>query len=197
MAELPKLHLASSSPRRREILTALRLEFTMQAVALDEYRLDGESPRAMVSRLATAKAAAANAGEGQSVLGADTAVVLDDRVLGKPRDAGDAVEMLMALSGRQHTVLTGVALRTAEASDLVVSSTDVVFREIDRDEAHRYWQSGEPCDKAGAYGIQGLGGVFVEAITGSYSGVVGLPVFETVGLLRRAGIDVLGPVNKK
>ncbi len=195
MTELPKLHLASSSPRRREILTALRLEFTMQAVALDEYRLDGESPRAMVLRLAAAKAAAANAGDGQFVLGADTAVVLDDRVLGKPRDAGDAVEMLMALSGRQHTVLTGVALRTAEASDLVVSSTDVVFREIDRDEAHRYWQSGEPCDKAGAYGIQGLGGVFVEAITGSYSGVVGLAVFETVGLLRRAGINVLEPAN--
>ncbi len=99
--------------------------------------------------------------------------------------------MLIRLSGRRHTVLTGVAVRSDEIIRVAHSATEVVFREIDRDEALRYWQSGEPCDKAGAYGIQGLGGQFVEAIHGSYSGVVGLPVFETARLLKQAGIDLL------
>ena len=99
--------------------------------------------------------------------------------------------MLLALSGRSHRVLTGVALKTPQGTRAVMSVTDVRFREIDRDEAIRYWQSGEPADKAGSYGIQGLGGMFVESIDGSYSGVMGLPVFETVELLISAGIEVL------
>ena len=183
------LHLASTSPRRREILETLGIEFDVVPVETDESPLQGETPGEMVLRLAIAKADAADRGE--FVLAADTIVVLGDRVLGKPRDADDCVEMLLALSGRTHAVMTGVALKTPTETRSVLSTTDVQFREIGRDEAYRYWQSGEPCDKAGAYGIQGLGGMFVKGIEGSYSGVMGLPVFETVELLKSAGLDVL------
>ena len=189
MSASPHLYLASTSPRRREILQSLGIEFEVVMVEIDESPLAGESPEDLVVRLATAKAEAATGAE--YVLGSDTVVVLDDIVLGKPEDADDAVDMLLALSGRSHTVLTGVALRTPNGTGLVLSKTDVRFREIDRDEAIRYWHSGEPADKAGSYGIQGLGGMFVEAINGSYSGVMGLPVFETVELLKSAGIEVL------
>jgi nucleoside triphosphate pyrophosphatase len=183
------IHLASTSPRRREILEALGIEFDVILVATDESPLEGEDPDEMVQRLAIAKADAAT--HGDFVLAADTVVVLGDRVLGKPRDADDAVAMLLALSGRTHAVMTGVALKTPAGTTAVLSTTDVRFRQIGRDEAYRYWQSGEPADKAGAYGIQGLGGMFVKNIEGSYSGVMGLPVFETVELLAAAGLDVL------
>ncbi len=170
-------------------MQALGARFDVVMVETDETHLAGESPQEMVLRLAIAKAEAAV--DAEFALGADTVVVLEDRMLGKPIDADDAVEMLLALSGRTHSVLTGVALKTPDGTSSVLSATDVRFREIGRDEALRYWQSGEPRDKAGAYGIQGLGGMFVEAINGSYSGVMGLPVFETVELLKTAGIDVL------
>jgi septum formation protein len=189
MSASPQLHLASTSPRRREILRSLGVEFEIAKVETDESPRQGESPEELVLRLAIAKAEAATGAE--LVLGSDTVVVLDGRILGKPRDLDDAVDMLLALSGRSHSVLTGVALRTPEGTRTVLSATDVRFREIGRDEAIRYWQSGEPADKAGGYGIQGLGGMFVEAINGSYSGVMGLPVFETVELLKSAGIEVL------
>lgn len=184
------LILASSSPRRRELLAALGVGFAVRAVDVDERRLDGESADRMVVRLAEAKATA-RAGESEIVLGADTAVVLDDEVFGKPQDRDDALTMLATLSGRRHRVVTGVAVASGGRVENRLSSTEVQFREIDPDEALRYWQTGEPRDKAGAYAIQGLGGVFVEAIIGSYSGVVGLPVFETATLLARAGLDVL------
>jgi len=184
-----KLKLASTSPRRREILATLGLDFDVVHIETDESRIEGESVQQMVLRLAIAKAEAVT--NEDLVLGADTVVVLDERALGKPRDAEDAVEMLLALSGRRHSVLTGVALKTPSGTQAVLSTTSVQFREISRDEAYRYWHSGEPVDKAGAYGIQGLGGMFVEVIDGSYSGVMGLPVFETVKLLKSAGIDVL------
>lgn len=187
----PALHLASTSPRRREILRSLGLEFTVIGVKIDESRLEGESARQMVLRLAAEKAAAAVTEDVQLVIGADTIVLLGDRVLGKPRDRDDSVDMLMSLSGRSHTVLSGVALRSSSGTTTVLSETDVRFREIDRDEALAYWQSGEPRDKAGSYAIQGRGGAFVAAIRGSYSGVVGLPVYELVDLLRNAGIDVM------
>ena len=187
----PLLHLASSSPRRREILAALGLEFTVKATHVDEAPLEEESAEQMVLRLATAKACAAEVEETRLVIGSDTAVVLDGEVLGKPESRDDAIEMLMKLSDRRHAVLTGVALRGPEGVRTALSSTDVIFREISRDEALAYWHSGEPRDKAGAYGIQGRGGAFVVAINGSYSGVVGLPVFETARLLRKAGIDIL------
>ncbi|MDJ0750119.1 MAG: Maf family protein [Woeseiaceae bacterium] len=185
------LLLASTSPRRREILSALRLEFSVCAVDVDETPAAGESAEAMVLRLASAKVEAADRGPAALVLGADTAVVADDQILGKPLDEADCLAMLDLLSDRVHQVVTGVALRTSVGTATAVSTTDVYFREIRRDEALAYWQSGEPCDKAGAYAIQGLGGAFVTRIDGSYSGVVGLPVFETLQLLHEAGLTVL------
>ena len=187
----PSLHLASSSPRRREILTALGLSFSAAGVDVDERRLEGEAPEVMVVRLASAKASAATDDVAQLVLGADTAVVLGDVVFGKPRDVDDALSMLARLSGRTHQVMTGVALRRGASLQTALSITAVKFRKIYPDEALSYWHSGEPCDKAGAYAIQGRGGVFVEAIVGSYSGVVGLPAFETARLLREAGLETL------
>ncbi len=187
----PALLLASTSPRRREILDSLRLDFRVCHVDIDETPLTNEAPVDMVLRLAAAKVAAAEAGPTELVLGADTAVVVGDKALGKPADEADCLAMLKLLSGRAHRVVTGVALRSAAGIRTVVSETDVHFREICRDEALSYWQSGEPCDKAGAYAIQGLGGAFVARIDGSYSGVVGLPVFETLQLLSAAGLDVL------
>jgi septum formation protein len=191
MAVAPKLYLASASPRRREILESLGIAFTLVTVDVDESPRDGEAPAETVLRLAVAKAEAAGAGPGDLVLGADTEVVVDGETLGKPRDEADALAMLGRLSGRPHKVLTGLALHGPHGTRTALSETDVYFREISRDEALAYWQSGEPQDKAGGYAVQGLGGVFVERIEGSYSGVVGLPVFETVALLEGAGVDVV------
>jgi septum formation protein len=191
MQSQPTLILASTSPRRREILAALDLKFTVNGVEIDERRLDGETAEDMVLRLASEKVAAAQAVRSDWVIGADTAVVLGDAILGKPRNRDEAVAMLLSLSNRRHRVLTGVALRGSDGVQTALSETDVYFRAISQDEAHAYWQSGEPRDKAGAYGVQGLGGAFVERLDGSYSGVVGLPVFETSQLLQNAGIDVL------
>jgi septum formation protein len=186
-----KLILASTSPRRREILAALDLKFTVNGVEIDERCLDGETAEDMVLRLASEKVAVVQSGRSDRVIGADTAVVLGDAILGKPRNRDEAVAMLLSLSNRRHRVLTGVALRGPDGVKTALSETNVYFRAISQDEAHAYWQSGEPRDKAGAYGLQGLGGAFVERLDGSYSGVVGLPVFETVQLLQNAGIDVL------
>lgn len=191
MTSEPILHLASSSPRRRTILESLGLAFSVDAVDVDESRLANETPEQMVLRLAEAKARAADVDRSHFVIGSDTVVVLDDEILCKPRDREDAIAMLLKLSGRRHRVLTGVALYGPDGVRTTLSTTDVFFREISRDEALFYWQSGEPRDKAGAYGIQGVGGALVESINGSYSGVVGLPAFETAELLRSAGIDVL------
>ncbi len=185
------LHLASSSPRRKEILAALGLTFSVGGADVDEQRLDTESARDMVLRLAVDKAMAGAPAGDVIVIAADTLVVLGDDIFGKPGNEDDALEMLGRLSGRTHQVLTGVAVWADGEMRSALSATDVQFREISPDEALAYWQSGEPCDKAGAYAIQGRGGVFVEAISGSYSGVVGLPVFETVKLLEEAGIKVL------
>ena len=186
----PRLLLASSSPRRRDILEALGLEFEQQSVDVDETPQAGEAADQLVLRLARAKALAAPAA-GRVVLAADTAVVLDGEVFGKPAGREHALEMLARLSGREHTVLTGVAVAAALELSTALSQTGVRFREIGRDEALQYWQSGEPRDKAGAYGIQGKGGVFVSHVSGSYSGVVGLPVFETASLLAAAGVPGL------
>ncbi len=187
------IHLASSSPRRHEILSAMGARFTAAGVDIDESRHAGEPVADMVVRLAVAKAAAARATVDQSmpVIGADTAVAVGDLVLGKPESADEAAQMLASLSGRIHEVLTGVALDYAGTVSTATSVTEVRFREISPDEARAYWQSGEPIGKAGAYAVQGIGGIFVEDISGSYSGVVGLPVFETAALLDNAGLDVL------
>ena len=188
---MPKLHLASISPRRQEILTALGLTFSSAGVDLDERRINGESAQDMGLRLAQHKAAAATVKEPTVVIAADTTVVLGGKVYGKPVDRKDCLAMLQDLSGRTHQVVTGVAVRSTRGVQTALSTTEVQFREISPDEALAYWQSGEPRDKAGAYAIQGKGGVFVAAISGSYSGVVGLPVFETAGLLRDAGLNIL------
>lgn len=194
----PMLHLASSSPRRREILDALGITFTHAGVDVDETPQPDESPEALALRLAEAKARAAAAAHSElPILAADTVVALDDRPLGKPADEGEALGMLEGLSGRSHRVVTGVALLANGELRSDCSVSEVQFREIRPDESRAYWQSGEPADKAGAYAIQGLGGIFVEAVSGSYSGVVGLPVFETARLLECAGIELLSPDTGK
>lgn len=187
------IHLASASPRRHEILAAMGVGFTASGVDIDETRHDDEPVTDMVVRLAVAKAAAARANLEPSVpvIGADTAVAVDDRVLGKPGSRDEAIEMLVRLSGRAHRVFTGVALDYAGEVSTATSVTEVRFREISPEEASAYWQSGEPQDKAGAYAVQGIGGAFVESISGSYSGVVGLPVFETASLLANASLGVM------
>jgi len=189
----PQLYLASASPRRREILDGLGIHYLHGGVDLDESQRPGEDVESMVTRLAREKALAVDNGLAGNlpVLGADTAVVLGHHVFGKPASEADAIGMLSALSGKAHRVLTAVAVRAGDRLDTAISDTEVVFRDIRPDEAHRYWQSGEPGDKAGAYAIQGLGGMFVRSISGSYTGVVGLPVFETVALLEAAGVIVL------
>jgi len=187
----PSLILASSSERRKEILEAMGIAFTIRIADIDETPLAGEAPADMVLRLASAKAAAIPAGPGELVIAADTAVVLGEECFGKPADFEDALRVLSALSGQTHQVMTGLAVASAAGVATALSVTDVRFRDIDPDEVRRYWQSGEPQGKAGAYAIQGRGGMFVEAIMGSYTGVVGLPVFETARLLQAAGLDVL------
>ncbi len=182
------LVLASGSPRRREILERLGFEFTVRPVDIDESPVSGEVPGDYVLRLARAKARAA-ARAGELVLAADTIVAIGGEILGKPRDAGHARVMLERLSGKEHQVHTGVALCDLErALQLaVVESTQVRFAALSAQEIDWYVATGEPLDKAGAYAVQGCGALFVEAVSGSYSSVVGLPVATTYRLLRRAG----------
>jgi septum formation protein len=184
------IYLASGSPRRRELLRQIGVSYRLIDTAVDETALEDEAPLAYVSRVAAAKV---NAGwqcsrepDDAPVLAADTAVVLDGSILGKPRDQADALDMLRRLSGRSHEVLTAVALRSAAGLDGRVSRSVVTFRSIDAAEAGAYWDTGEPRDKAGAYAIQGRAAVFIADLRGSYSGVMGLPLFETAELLRAA-----------
>ena len=158
---------------------------------IDESRLLGEAPQTYVARLARAKAhaVALRLASLLPVLAADTIVAVDDAVLGKPRDRDDALAMLALLSGRWHNVFTAVALHAAGVVSDVLSSTRVCFRPISPEEAEAYWRTGEPLGKAGAYGIQGIGGIFATRIEGSFTGVVGLPVAEVETLLRGAGLN--------
>lgn len=188
---IPQLILASASPRRAELLRQIGLAFERRPVDVDESPLSGEAPAALAQRLAVAKARAGAAGAALPVLGSDTVVALGDEALGKPADRAEAVAMLARLSGRAHEVHTGVALALAGNTEAVLVTTRVFMRDIAPAEAEAYWATGECTDKAGAYGIQGLGAVFVRRIEGSYSAVMGLPLFETAGLLERAGIRVL------
>lgn len=189
----PVLHLASASPRRREILCALGVAHSWQGVGIDETPLAAEGDADLVLRLALAKARAARRARRDEtpILGADTIVSLDGRLFGKAGSEEEALYMLGRLSGRTHRVLTAVALSLPGEELTAVSQTDVRMRRIAPGEARTYCATGEPAGKAGAYAIQGLGAVFVESLAGSWSGVVGLPVFETANLLKRAGIDVL------
>ena len=204
-----RIYLASRSPRRRELLTQIGIHFDMLMfrdglgekarpdAALDESWLTGETPQAYVQRVAAAKAAhgarilSMRKLQIHPVLAADTTIDLDGEVIGKPVDAADAATILARLSGRMHQVLTAITVAAPahhdhpEHSETMLSISDVHFRTLSADEIRRYVQSGEPMDKAGAYGIQGRAAIFVEAIRGSHSGIVGLPLCETAILLRK------------
>jgi len=184
--------LASASPRRRELLTLAGVPHRVQPSEIDELRAPGETPAGFAERAARDKARAVARGcpAGSWVLGADTVVVADEEVLGKPRDRQDGRRMLQLLSGRTHRVITGVALVAAPTgrSESFATETAVTFRPLGEAWIEGYLDSGEPMDKAGAYGIQGLGGLLVAAIQGSYTNVVGLPLGETILLLERAGL---------
>jgi septum formation protein len=191
------LYLASASPRRRELLTQIGVPFASISAAIDETPLPGEPADAYVERLALAKAAAGLASLPETddalVLGADTSVVLDGRILGKPESRAQALDMLLALSGREHQVLTAVALAGHKGSAVRCVASRVRFRQLSEAEALAYWQTGEPADKAGGYAIQGLAAIFVSRIEGSYSGVVGLPLCETAQMLAEFGIRCWQP----
>lgn len=188
------VYLASASPRRSELLRQIGVEFVVRVADIDEREHPGESPEDYVLRLAAAKAGAVAAAlrpnERAPVLAADTAVVLDGRVLGKPADAAAAATMLERLSGRTHTVLTAVALDVGAGVETLLSRSEVRFRPTTAEERAAYCRTGEPLDKAGAYGIQGYAAVFVEHLAGSYAGVMGLPLYETALLLGRYGIPI-------
>lgn len=194
----PLIYLASQSPRRRELLTQMGVVHEIVVVEVDENPLPSEAPEVYVIRMALAKARAGALRLTQKklpVLGADTSVVVDGQILGKPRDQADGIAMLQRLAGRCHQVLTAVAMVDPgdldhAASRLSVST--VTFREISDAESRAYWQTGEPIDKAGGYGIQGYAAIFIKHLEGSFSGVMGLPLYETAELMQEFEIDICG-----
>lgn len=192
MSRGPRVILASASPRRLELLGQLGIEPEVVPAEVDEGRQPGEAARDYAERLARNKADTVwdrlDRPSGTVVLGADTVVVAGGTVLGKPVDRADAIRMLSLLSDRRHQVISAVALCDSESALVVSNVTEVAMRRIERREMELYWSSGEPRDKAGAYAIQGRGAVFVSAIQGSYSAVVGLPLFETASLLATRGV---------
>lgn len=188
---MPALFLASASPRRRELLMQIGVPYSLLAVSIDETPGLAEAPDVYVQRMAREKALAGLAqvdGASACVLGADTTVVLDQQILGKPADQAEARATLQALSGREHEVMTAVALASEAGCVVRLVTSRVRFRTIRPGEIDAYWASGEPQDKAGSYAIQGWGAVFVSALEGSYSGVVGLPLCETAQLLAAHGV---------
>lgn len=188
------LVLASKSPRRKELLTQLGVTFISVSADIDEKIIDGESASNYVERLAIQKAQAISKQADYSdayVLGSDTAVVIQDKILGKPQDQADSFAMLSQLSGSTHQVYTSIALVHGEKIYSQVIITDVHFKTLTVAEMQAYWLTGEPQDKAGSYGIQGIGGQFVKSINGSYSSVVGLPLYETAELLKQFNLTTL------
>ena len=183
--------LASASPRRKELLDQIKVTYKVHSVDLDETPLANEMPLDYVQRLAAEKSALCKAQLNTEipVLAADTTVILGDLIMGKPKDQADALAMLTQLSGKTHLVYSAISLRGREHSQ-ALSITEVTFRHLTEGEILDYWYSGEPLDKAGSYAIQGMGGAFVESIKGSFSGVVGLPLFETAQLLAKQGIEL-------
>lgn len=189
---LPQLILASASPRRSELLKQIGIRHVVKAVEIDETPLPHESPLVYVERVAAEKSALCRSllDEDLPVLAADTTVVCDGRILGKPDNLEHAMDMLNLLSGRSHQVYTAVSLRGLQHWQ-AVSVNEVRFRTLQQEEMLAYWHTGEPCDKAGAYAIQGLACIFIESITGSFSAVMGLPLYETAQLLAKQGIKVI------
>jgi septum formation protein len=184
----PLLCLASMSPRRRELLAQIGVPHVVRAAHIDEAVRPAESAADYVVRMARAKALAVHERGKLPVLAADTIVVVDALICGKPADEAQALTMLQRLSGRSHQVLTAVALATDVGVAFRLSASEVRFRRLSLEECSAYWRTGEPRDKAGGYALQGRGAVFVEHLRGSYSAVVGLPLFETAQLLAAAGI---------
>jgi septum formation protein len=183
------LCLASRSPRRQALLTQIGVPHVVRSADIDEQVDAGELAADYVVRMARTKALAVRAaGEPLPVLGADTTVVLDELILGKPANEAQGLEMLAQLCGRSHRVLTAVALVRDAGTSFRLSASEVRLRALSAAEMRAYWQSGEPLDKAGGYAVQGLGAVFIEHLRGSYSGVMGLPLFETAQLLAAAGL---------
>ncbi len=190
----PQIYLASSSPRRQELLNQMGVSFTIVAQLVAEEQQGNETPEDFVTRLALEKAADGFARQSNReipVLGSDTAVILDGKILGKPEGREQAIEMLLSLSARTHQVMTSVALKNDQQSEVSLSVSDVSFAKLSRQMCENYWQTGEPVDKAGSYGIQGKGSLFISKIHGSYSGVMGLPIYETGILLNKFGIHLL------
>lgn len=183
----PLIYLASASPRRSALLTQIGIAHRVAPVAVDESVTSAETPETYVTRLAALKADTLwrrlTEPERLPVLGSDTTVVVDDHILGKPADEAECVRMLQLLSGRTHQVLTAVALRSAAGSDVRLNVSEVTFRNLSMAEMRGYWRTGEPADKAGGYAVQGRAAIFISRISGSYSGIMGLPLFETAQLL--------------
>jgi septum formation protein len=189
----PLVYLASASPRRQELLTQISLPFALLPQQIDEANHANEAPQDYVLRMAREKAQAAlqdpECTLSIPVLSADTTVVCHDKILGKPADLDEALGMLKLLSGRKHQVMTAIAIATRQKIQLKLATTDVHFRTLTPAEMTAYWHTGECHDKAGAYAIQGKGAMFISRIEGSYSNVVGLPLFETMQLLAASGIS--------
>lgn len=191
----PRVVLASASPRRRDLLSLIGIDHDVRPANIDESMHDGETPQAHAERLAREKAAAIEAPEAVTI-GSDTIVVVDGDVLGKPRDRAHAAEMLRRLSGRSHVVMTGVAVRWRHTVASGLVEVGVTFRARGDDEIEAYVATGEPMDKAGAYGIQGFGATIVERIDGDYFAVMGLPLNRLVTLLRELGLGyTFGPIT--
>ncbi len=191
----PWIYLASASPRRRELLRQIGVAYRVVSVQIDESPEPDEAPPAYVARLALAKAEAGlqvtkNRRRTAPVLGADTAVVVDGVILGKPRNREQGLTMLARLADREHQVLSAVALATTLKQAVYIQESCVRFRSLTAAECQAYWDSGEPVDKAGGYGIQGRAAMFITELRGSYSGVMGLPLFETAELLRQFDISL-------
>jgi len=187
----PVVCLASVSPRRRELLAQIGVPHKVVGAHIDETAHPGEMPRDYVMRMARQKALAVrDRGEPLPVLAADTTVVLDDVIYGKPRDRDEGVAMLQRFSDRVHEVMTAVAIADAGGVALRLNVSSVRFRKLTPQECNAYWETGEPHDKAGGYAVQGAAAVFIESLSGSYSGVMGLPLFETAELLRGAGVGI-------
>ncbi len=187
----PSLILASASPRRSELLKQLDLAHSIQIANIDETPLANEKPADYVLRVAHEKSLAVHqqCAQGSVVLAADTSVVLGDTIMGKPDNLAHALSMLSRLSGTTHQVYSAVSLR-GRINQQVLSISDVTFRMLSEQEIIDYWHTGEPADKAGAYAVQGLASIFIQSIQGSFSGIMGLPLFETAKILSNEGIKV-------
>jgi len=184
-----EITLASASPRRAELLDQIQVTYKILPVNIDESPLPDESAEQFITRLAIEKAQTGFQNmPGQPALGSDTVVVIGDKILGKPDNQQHAKEMLELLSGNIHQVMTAVAICNEKELHCLVSKSEVEFEEINDQQILAYWETGEPVDKAGSYGIQGIAAQFIKNIKGSYSGIMGLPLYETTKLLKRVGI---------